>query len=1009
MALGCSHYENNTIQATCSNSVVVSVIVPVYNVEDYLERCLNSIIRQTFSNMEIICVDDGSTDRSGELLDKYAEADSRIIVIHKENGGVSTARNTALACVKGRFVYFIDSDDWIESNAIEEFVSCMKEDVDVVVAGASVEDEGGDTARGIEGLNKKYAPKRSGVFFLDDSLIKDMTVVVWDKLFRSDIIRNNGIIFPEGRKFEDTSFTVEYLVHSKKVFFTQKRLYHYVRRPMSITTRNYNDYTDKLYVFDHLYKRLEGFGLLNKYKNTLSFHYLRYLKQGYEGSPLSMRGEFAKKATALAQHYDATVFNSDLVSYIKEGKYSRVAPFDKDVVIVLKAVHPAIENAFKTVKSLFAQSYKLPKVMLMVAEAEDIDKEDFFKNVPKELTNRVDKELLIEFSSTFALQTIKQKYQDYVLMTVENGKIYSPKWLYCVMAAYLENKDTFKCLTFDNSDILDDEILFQDFAVIDVDASGKVMVLKSQEIIVSVTSYPARIRSAALAIETIFDQTRNPDRVVLWLAASQFPKQYEDLPKELLGLVSEKGLEIQWCDDDLKPHKKYFYAFQRYPDALVITIDDDILYPPQRIENLYLSYLLHPYAVAAARAHLIAISEAGTILPYKLWPQEIDAYVNKPSLQLCATGCGGVLYPTTLFSKVRECLLDKEIIKRSCLYADDLWLKGMELVAGIPLVVAEEFQDLCYAPDSQDVGLWHKNVDGGENDRQLLQIEEEINQRYGSGTFRKKLLDATVGVNLVGAKALSNLIRFYKVKAKKQISQVKKPYEKYTTLRMDIRNRGDEGCDVVEQGIVPPPLSVRRPQWLTGGMTVESIAERMTVAVQCKGDGELEIDLMGTDVRNEDGKRYPVWIDCTYFAVNGEVIFAETKTICHDKRYVYRKPVVDGGIVTLDVTWSECRSSNVLDEYRQLESDLKKANSKARETGVALKNADGKVIATEYALKNAKDENVKLNLEKQKIAKDLEKVKQENAKLERDLKNVKNGWSFKIGRVITWLPRRIKK
>lgn len=980
MTLHCRHYDINGEQPASSNGVVVSVIVPVYNVEDYLERCLESIVKQTFSNIEIICVDDGSTDRSGELLDKYAEIDSRIIVIHKENGGVSSARNTALSCVKGKFVYFIDSDDWLESNAIEEFVSCMKVDVDVVVAGASVEDEGGDTASGIEGLRKKYAQKWSGVFFLDDSLIKDMTVVVWDKLFRSDIIRNNGIIFPEGRKFEDTSFTVEYLVHSKKVFFTQKRLYHYVRRPMSVTTRNYNDYTDKLYVFDHLYKRLEGFGLLNKYKNTLSFHYLRYLKQGYEGSPLSMRRDFMKKATALAQHYDVTVFNSDLVSYVKEGEYSRVAPFDKDVVVVLKVVYPDIENSFRTIISQFAQSYKLPKVILMIEGADNVAQEDLLKKLPKELTNRLDKELFIEFGCTFALPVIKQKFQDYVLITIESDIVYPQKWLRCVVAAYSDNKDAFKCLTFDNPDMLDDEILFKDFAIIDFDSSGTLTILKSKQIIVSVTSYPARIRSVALALETIYEQTRKPDKVVLWLAASQFPNRDDDLPKELLKLVSGKGLEIQWCDDDLKPHKKYFYAFQRYPDALVITIDDDILYPPQRIENLYLSYLLHPYAVAAARAHLIAISEAGTILPYKLWPQEIDAYVNKPSLQLCATGCGGVLYPTTLFSKVRECLLDKEIIKRSCLYADDLWLKGMELVAGIPLVVAEEFQELRYTPDSQDVGLWHENVDGGENDRQLLQIEEEIDKRYGSGTFRKKLLDATIGENLVGAEALSNLIKFYKYRVKKQVNQVKQQYSKYSTFRMDIRNRGDEGCDVLEQEIVPQPLSVRRPQWLLDGITVESVAGRMSVVVQCKGDGELEIGLMGRDVRNEAGKRYPVWIDCTYFAVNGEVIFADTKTVCHDKRYVYRKPVVDGETVKLEVTWSECQSSNVLDEYRQLQAELKNLNNRTNQ----LQKTNAKIL------------------------KELNETQRKAEKLDKELKNVKNGWSYKIGKMITWLPSKIK-
>ena len=112
------------------NGVVVSVIVPVYNVESYLERCLNSIIGQTFNNIEIICVDDGSTDRSGEILDRLMQTDSRIIVIHKKNGGLSSARNTALSFVKGKYVCFVDSDDWLENNAIEELVAHMTNGID---------------------------------------------------------------------------------------------------------------------------------------------------------------------------------------------------------------------------------------------------------------------------------------------------------------------------------------------------------------------------------------------------------------------------------------------------------------------------------------------------------------------------------------------------------------------------------------------------------------------------------------------------------------------------------------------------------------------------------------------------------------------------------------------------------------------------------------------------------------------------------------------------------------
>ena len=218
-------------------------------------------------------------------------------------------------------------------------------------------------------------------------------------------------------------------------------------------------------------------------------------------------------------------------------------------------------------------------------------------------------------------------------------------------------------------------------------------------------------------------------------------------------------------------------------------------------------------------------------------------------------------------------------------------------------------------------------------------------------------------------------------KVKKQINTLHKQYEKYSTLRIDIRNKGDKGCDVIEQGIVPQPLSVRKPEWLPGGVTVESIAECMSVAVQCKGDGELEIGLMGRDVRNEAGKRYPVWIDCTYFAVNGGVIFADTKTVCHDKRYVYRKPVVDGEVIKLDVAWSECRSSNVLDEFRQLQVELKNSKNKTNQ----LQKANAKTL------------------------KELNETQRKAAKLDKELQNVKNGWSFKIGRIITYIPRKITK
>ncbi|MFR4147327.1 MAG: glycosyltransferase family 2 protein [Mediterraneibacter gnavus] len=105
---------------------LVSIIVPVYNVEPYIETCIQSLIRQTMGNIEVILVDDGSTDRSGELCDQYAEADERIRVIHKQNGGLSSARNAGISAAKGEYLLFVDSDDYVSASLVEKTVSCAE-------------------------------------------------------------------------------------------------------------------------------------------------------------------------------------------------------------------------------------------------------------------------------------------------------------------------------------------------------------------------------------------------------------------------------------------------------------------------------------------------------------------------------------------------------------------------------------------------------------------------------------------------------------------------------------------------------------------------------------------------------------------------------------------------------------------------------------------------------------------------------------------------------------------
>ena len=127
------------------SSPKISIIVPVYNVEKYIRRCLDSIAAQTFTDWECICVDDGTPDASGKICDEYAQKDGRFVVIHKENGGVSSARNVGLDVAKGEYVTFCDSDDWVEKEMLEVFYNtALKNDAEVVISGFRTTDEHGN-------------------------------------------------------------------------------------------------------------------------------------------------------------------------------------------------------------------------------------------------------------------------------------------------------------------------------------------------------------------------------------------------------------------------------------------------------------------------------------------------------------------------------------------------------------------------------------------------------------------------------------------------------------------------------------------------------------------------------------------------------------------------------------------------------------------------------------------------------------------------------------------------
>ena len=171
---------------------LISVIVPVYNVEQYLDRCVNSLVGQTYQNLEIILVDDGSPDGCSVICDNWARKDSRVIVIHKNNGGLSSARNSALDVCSGDVIAFVDSDDWVEPDMFEKMLESMQEhDADIVQCSVLKTYENGQSV-----LIDKGLPTRvfSGETALHDFLYhrNRMTSAVWNKIYKASLFRAGG-------------------------------------------------------------------------------------------------------------------------------------------------------------------------------------------------------------------------------------------------------------------------------------------------------------------------------------------------------------------------------------------------------------------------------------------------------------------------------------------------------------------------------------------------------------------------------------------------------------------------------------------------------------------------------------------------------------------------------------------------------------------------------------------------------------------------------------------------
>ncbi|ODA39137.1 putative glycosyltransferase [Desulfosporosinus sp. BG] len=242
---------------------------------------------------------------------------------------------------------------------------------------------------------------------------------------------------------------------------------------------------------------------------------------------------------------------------------------------------------------------------------------------------------------------------------------------------------------------------------------------RQEKIIISMTTYPKRFNNIYLCLKSLLLQSVKPDKIIIWLGSDTDPSFLTEAMKSL----QEYGVEFRFdSDKNLMPHKKYFYALQEYPEDVIITVDDDVVYPENFVKSLIEYHQKFPQAVCARRVHKITFDANGRLQPYDKWVKECKSVIE-PSQLLVAVGVGGVLYPP---HSLDEKAFNVSDIKRLCLRTDDLWLKTMELLKDTPVVWVPCFFIHPPALTIED-SLWQGNVVGDQNDKCFSQLINEYN------------------------------------------------------------------------------------------------------------------------------------------------------------------------------------------------------------------------------------------------------------------------------------------
>lgn len=291
---------------TKKENIKISIIVPVYNVADYLPKCLDSLINQTLKDIEILAVNDGSTDNSLSILEEYAAKDSRITILNKPNSGLSDARNYAFDYIKGEYVGFLDSDDYVDLEMFEDMYNTAKSsDAEIVECN-------------LHHTYDTFEDTEIGDIITDNrQLIMNGRSVVWNKIYKTSWLLSTGVRFPSGLIYEDVNFYCKIVPFLNKIEYVEGAYVHYVQRRSSINNHQTLKTMQIIDILNDIYNFYEQKGFLAEYRDALEFLYIRILLCSSMGRMARIK-DSADRRKALKANWDT--LNTTFPDW-KQNKY----------------------------------------------------------------------------------------------------------------------------------------------------------------------------------------------------------------------------------------------------------------------------------------------------------------------------------------------------------------------------------------------------------------------------------------------------------------------------------------------------------------------------------------------------------------------------------------------------------------------------------------------------------------------------------------------------------------